>query len=371
MLRKIILSVIGILLVVGATLWSNKLADSKKKPRPKPSKRITAVFTETVKNGTTPISITTSGNLMAKRRIELFSEVQGIFESTGRDFLPGEHYKSGSVLIKINSDEHRSNIRSQKSNLYNQIVNFIPDLRLDYPEAYPKWETFVHDFDVNKPLPKLPEATTEKEKLFIAGRNISTTYFNIQNLEERLVKYSIHAPFYGILTEANVRHGALIRAGQKLGEFISPAVYELEVAVNESYSDLLKNGKLVTLRNSEKTKSWQGKVSRVNGTVNPNSQTIQVFIQVIGNDLKEGMYLEAEVNAKEEENTFEIDRKLLVEDSKMFVVRDSLLEILEVNPVYFKENSVVIKGLLDGTEILAKAVPGAYPGMKVKVFKNN
>lgn len=369
MTRKIILSVIGILMVAGAFFQAKKMADNKKLPRPRPAKQLTSVFTKTVKNIDTPISISTSGNLMAKNRIELFAEVQGVFENTGRDFLPGEHYKSGATLISINSAEHLANIRSQKSSLYNQIVNFIPDLRLDYPEAYPKWEKYVSQFDMEKPLVTLPEPTSEKEKLFIAGRNIYTTYFNIQNLEERLQKYTIQAPYYGILTEALVRHGTLVRVGQKLGSFISPSVYELEVAVNEGYADLLKVGKIVDLSNSAKSKTWQGRVSRVNGTVNSNSQTIQVFIQVSGNELKEGMYLEARVSAREEKNTFEVDRKLLVDNSKIFIVKDSLLDLINIEPVYFKENSVVVKGLPDGIQILSKAIPGAHPGMKVKVFK--
>lgn len=362
---------IGILMVVGAIQYSNKMAANKKKPKPRPSKQIVAVFTETVKNGSTPISITTSGNLMAKNRVEIFSEVQGIFESTGRDFLPGEHYKTGATLLKINSDEHAANIRSQKSSLYNQIVSFIPDLRLDYPDAYLKWDEYVKGYDMNAPLKDMPEPTSEKEKLFIAGRNVYTTFFNIKNLEERLTKFTIKAPFYGILTEANVRHGALIRAGQKLGEFISPSIYELEVAINESYLGLLSVGKMVNLRNVEKTKSWQGRVSRVNGMVNPSSQMVQVYIQVTGVDLKEGMYLEAEVTVKEIENTYEMSRKLLVDDKNVFAVKDSILAIMPIEPVYFNDKTVVVKGLEDGTQILAKAVPGAYAGMKVKIFSND
>ena len=156
----------------------------------------------------------------------------------------------------------------------------------------------------------------------------------------------------------------------QLGEFISPSVYELEVAINESYTNLLAVGKKVELFNIDKTNSWTGTVSRVNARVNPSSQTVQVFIQVKGKDLREGMYLEAEIRAKEEVNTFEINRKLIFDNDKIFVVKDSILETKMINPVFFKEKTVIVKGLEDGIVVLSKPVPGAYPGMKVAIYSD-
>ena len=48
------------------------------------------------------------------------------------------------------------------------------------------------------------------------------------------------------------------------------------------------------------------------------------------------------------------------------MVRDSILDVIPVEPVHFSEKHVVIKGVPDGTMMLSKPIPGAYPGMKVK-----
>ncbi|MEM6699184.1 MAG: HlyD family efflux transporter periplasmic adaptor subunit [Bacteroidota bacterium] len=305
---------------------------------------------------------------MAKNRVEIFAEVQGVFESSARTFKEGVRYGAGETLIRINSDEHRANLRAQKSNLYNQLILLLPDLRLDYADVFPKWQNYIQSFDMEKNVAPLPEFNTEQEKLFILGKGIQTAYFNVKNMEERLAKYRIRAPFSGILTEALVDRGTLVRAGQKLGEFINPNIYELEVSINNSYADLMKVGKNVEVQNVEKTDSWTGKVTRVNSKVDAASQMISIFIQVSGQGLREGMYLEAEVKAKEEQNTYEIDRKLLVNNQQVFAVKDTTLQLIDVNPIYYKEGSVVIRGLEDGEIILAKAVPGAYEGMRVQVF---
>ncbi len=368
-MRQIIISAIGILIIGLGYLGMTKMANSKK---PEPEKEVRAlptVFTKKITNSSSPIAVTASGNLAARDRIEIYSEVQGIFEYSAHSFKPGINYQAGEVLLQLNSDEYRAGLRSQKSTLYNQIVAALPDLRFDYPDAFQKWQDYVTSFDVEDPLRPLPETTSDKEKLFIAGRSINSTWFNVKNAEERLSKYTIYAPFNGVLTEAALDKGVLVRPGQKLGEFINPSIYELEVAVNSSYVDLLRVGNTVALSNIEGTRTWQGKVSRLNSLVDPNTQTIQAFIRVNGNGLREGMYLEAKLTAKKEENTFELSRKLIVENNKLFVLRDGKLALTEIEPVHFTEKTAIVRGLPDGTEVLDRMLPGAYDGMAVKRFE--
>ncbi|MEO1263453.1 MAG: HlyD family efflux transporter periplasmic adaptor subunit [Bacteroidota bacterium] len=368
-MRKIILSILGLLIVAGAVYLSQVLAGMKEEPVPVEQKVVNSVFAEVVKNSTSPVTLTASGSLSARDRVDLFAEVQGIFESSANTFKPGSYFTKGQTLLKINSDEFRANIRAQKASLYSQIVGFLPDLRLDYADAFPKWQEYVRNFDESKPLLELPKTTSEKEKLFITGKGIYTTFYNISNLEERLDKYIISAPFSGVLTDALVNPGALVSPGQRLGQLINTGIYELEVNVNVEYMDLLKVGRSVNLHNLENTKNWKGKVARVNGKVDQASQTIGVFIQVSGKDLKEGMYLEADLEAKQVADTYEIDRQLLLDNDQVFVIDGEKLAVADIAPVFFKENSVIVKGLSDGTQILAKPIPGAYAGMRVKIIK--
>lgn len=368
-MRKIILSVLGILLLFGAYALSQYLIKNKQKPKPKFNKIVQTVFVDTVNNKEIPVIITASGNLTAKNKIELFSEVQGVLKASNKDFKAGTKYHKGQTLLSINSDEFYASLQSQKSNLYNLITSIMPDIRLDYPSEFSKWEAYLQAFDFNNSTPKLPVFASDKEKYFISGRGITTSYYNVKNLEVKLGKYRIKAPFNGILTEAAVTPGSLVRAGQNLGEFIDPSVYEMEVAINSAFSDLLKVGNSVTLSNLEHTKNYNGKIIRVNGKVDQASQTIKAYIQVSDKDLKEGMFLEANLIAKSEKDAYQISRKLLVENTNVYIVKDSVLDLIKINPVYFNAESVIIKGIPENTTILSQAVPGAYQGMIVKINK--
>ena len=369
-MRKLILTAIGVVILAGSLVGAYLIVEYSTKPKPKVDKVVKTVYVENVKNTTVPITIPTNGNLIAKNRLELYSEVQGVFQSSAHDFKDGQAYKKGEILININSSEYYASVQSAKSNLYNLITSIIPDLRLDFPDYFPIWQKYLEDFDMNKSVPSLPEMEDEKVNYFITGRGILSAYYNVKNLEQRLSKYSIYAPFNGVLTEALVTKGTLIRPGQKLGEFIDTSVYELELAIGETFSNLLQIGESVELKTLEGDKTYVGHVTRINGKIDQATQTVKVFVEVKGENLKEGMYLEAQLQAKDVPNAIKISRKLLVNNSEIFIVRDTILDLINVNPVYFSPNDVVIKDVPEGTKILSKSLPGAYVGMLVKTTED-
>ena len=368
-MRKLIISaILGAILILASLYFAGVIAGSKDNRRPQSPKVVKTVFVDTVQNKTIPLVVPANGNLKAKKRVELYSEVQGVFRPGSKLFRSGQEYAAGQTLIRIDADEYYASVQSAKSTLYNLLTSIMPDLRLDYPEIYPKWQTYLNSFDMEKTTPALPEMGSEKEKFFITGRGIISNYYAVKNLEQRLSKYVISAPFSGVLTEALVTEGTLIRSGQKLGEFINTGEYELEVSVSKTYGDFLKVGKEVELHNLDKTNTYTGKVTRVNGRVDQGSQTITVAIEVDGADLKEGQYLEASLEAREEANAIEINRSLLLDNDQIFVVKDSILDLMYVDPVYFTDKTVVLKNVPDGEVIVSRPLSGAYAGMLVKVY---
>ncbi len=368
-MRKLILLGIGIIIIVSAIFGAYIIIENNKKVQPKVDKVIKTVFVKTAINKTIPITIPTNGSLIAKNRLELYAEVQGVFQYTAHDFKVGQTYKKGETLISINSSEYYASVQSAKSNLYNLITSIIPDLRLDFPDYFPVWENYLKNFNMDKAVAPLPQMTDEKVNYFITGRGILSSYYNVKNLEQRLSKYSISAPFSGVLTEALVTKGTLIRPGQKLGEFIDTSVYELELSIGKTFSDFLKIGESVELNALEGNNTYIGHVTRINGKIDQETQTIKVFVEVKDDNLKEGMYLEAQLEAKDEPNAIKISRKLLVNNSEIFILRDSILDVIKVRPVYFTPNEVVIKDVPDNTQILSRSLPGAYSGMLVKAIK--
>lgn len=364
-MRKIILLALGVLILVFAILWARAIANKEKALQPTIEKLEKVVFVDTVQNSTVPIVVPANGTILAKDRLALFSEVEGIFVTSSRDFKPGQAYKQGELLLQINSAEYAASVKSARSNLNNMITAMMPDLRLDYPEAFKNWQNYLNTFNAAKTIAPLPEPTSEQEQYFITGRNITTSYFEIKRMEERLAKYTIKAPFSGILTEALVNKGALVRPGQKLGEYINQAVFEMEVAVSKQFIDFIETGKKVTLQSLDNSMEYQGVISRINAKVDPNTQTVKVFVAVEGKNLREGMFLQAKLEAREEQNAYMLQRKLLVNETQVYVVKNNKLDLQEVVISYITDREVVVKGIPNGTLILKEVLPGAFVGQPV------
>jgi membrane fusion protein (multidrug efflux system) len=370
-MRNIILYILGIALIGGAVILGNHFIDKNQRPKPKFKKTIKTVFVKDVENKDIPIILSANGNLLAKNKIDIFSEVQGVLQPSNKSFKPGTRYSKGETLLSINSDEFMASLQSQKSSLFNLITSILPDIRLDYTLEFKKWESYLQSFVMSKSIPEFPVFSSDKEKYFVSGRGILTAYYTVKNLEVRLQKHQIKAPFTGVLTEVTVNPGTLVRVGQKLGEFIDPSIYEMEVSINAEFADLLKVGNTVALSNLNKSKHYAGTVIRVNGKIDQVSQTINAYIDVKHPDLKEGMFLEANLVAKSELDAIEISRKLLVDNTAVYTVKnDSILSLINVKPVYFGAEIVVIKGLKNNDKILTQTLPGAFDGMIVKINEN-
>jgi RND family efflux transporter MFP subunit len=219
---------------------------------------------------------------------------------------------------------------------------------------------------MNKPIRKLPEPSSKKEKFFITGKNIYTTYYNTKNLEIILQKYTLRAPFDGILTDALVNPGTLIRPGQKLGEFIDPSIYELEVSISKTMlADLSVGKKVVISKPDTDGENWEGKIVRINGKINPSMQTINIFIDVRSKDLREGMYLQALIEGKYKPNAYEVPRNMLIDESKLFIVENNTLRSVPITILHKTTSTIIVSGLKDNSFIVIKPIPGAYAGMTI------
>lgn len=358
--------VLGLVLLVVAYLVATRLTEEKPAPPRKEearSKPAVQTFSATVEEVATSLDV--QGELVAFDKIDIFSEVTGALVSTSRPFKVGTYFPKGSVLIKVDNSEARLALLAQKSSLLNAITQLMPDLKVDYPESFAHWEQYLDNFDPEAAIKPLPEAVNDQEKYFIASRNLYTQYYNIKSQEERLGKYELLAPFGGVLTATSINPGAVVRAGQKLGELMNTGNYELQVTVPLSDLKYIQVGNTVNLYSDDLEGEWTGRVKRINNQVDAGTQTVKVFISASGSNLREGMYLRGDIAARSIENAVRIPRELLIDQRAVYVVRDSTLELEPVEVVKITADAAIVRGLPEGTRLLKELLPNIFDGMKV------
>lgn len=358
--------VLGIALLVGGYFLKNELANSKEPPKRKgktEQKRL--VKAQTATNNSIQVNINITGKLVAKNRIEVFAEVAGKLLETPKDFKTGVQFEKGESLIVIDDREFRLNLLAAKSNFLSVLTQVLPDIKLDYQSAFGDWKNYVDHFELEENLSPLPEVESPKLKSFLVSKNVYNTYYQLKSQEERLGKYRIMAPFTGVISQALINHGTLVRMNQKLGEFIRPGHYEMEAAINVKDLSFIAVGDSVKLTSDDISGTWYGRIARISNNINPSTQTFSVFVNVQSNDLKEGMFLNGAIKGDAVENVIQLDRRLLVDQTFVYAIEDSALAKKQVEIKKYTPNTVLVSGLPDSIQLLKQPVTGAYEGMPV------
>ncbi len=357
----IVLSIIIIGIVISTILSKQQKSFQKKQTGNQLPKEEVLV----VKQKSYPVEITLSGFLYALNKINLYSEVTGVMQQNSQKFREGNDFIKNEPLLYIRNKEYRNNLLSNKSNLMNQIASILPDLRIDYPESVEKWKNYLSEFKLEQDLPSLPEPGSSQEKYFLAARNIYSQYYQIKSMEVRLDKYIIRAPFNGSLTQSLVNPGNMIRAGQKIGEYISTDIYEMEAFTSLQDISKIKQGKQVILTCGAIPGQFQGEISRINAEIDNSSQTIKVYITTKDKRLRDGLYMQAHIKLKSPPNSARIPQTA-VTNNKVWVVKDSVLSRKNIRIYDEQEEHFIVTELADDTKIVKHSKNNFREAMKIK-----
>ena len=111
----------------------------------------------------------------------------------------------------------------------------------------------------------------------------------------------------------------------------------------------------------------KGKVSRINDNVDPNTQMVNVYITVYGNDLWEGMYLKGDIYSSTFVTATEIPRRIITNKNTVFVIADSVAAEQKIEIISLSGDTAVVTGLRDSSKVITKS-QNLYDGQKVNIL---
>ncbi len=312
--------------------------------------------------------ITTFGRVESSHPIDLIAEVSGRILPGRVPLKPGQDFIKGTLLFRIEDSEARLALKSQMSNFLKDLATILPDLKIDFPDAYPRWSAYFESIDIDKSLPQLPKYKTDKEKIFLATKNIFSSYFNIKRAETNLSKHMVYAPFSGSISDVLFEPGAFVNPGNKIGRIIRSGKLELKVPVETSDVKWIKMGSKAKISTEDGFLSWEGRVRRIGDVVNQTTQAIDVMIEILPNEnmVYDGLYLKAVIPGATISGTMEIDRSAVYNGSQVFIVEnDSILKVQEIHVHRLNSKTVVFNGIDEGEELVIEPLINAYNNMIV------
>lgn len=336
---------------------------------PSASKKIQAKIVEVQLVELTDVTsqITGYGRVTSAQPVVLISEVNGNLVPGTVPFRPAQDFKKGDILIKVDDRQIRLDINSVKSDLLNALSTVLPEIKVDFPEDYNRWQDYFNTISYDKKLALIPDTQNQKIKLFLSRFNVYKLYFQIRNLEIQLEKHFFVASFNGSIISTELHAGSTARVGTRLGEIINLDDLEIEVPLPIQDIEWIDRDKPVKFSSADISGTWYGRVIRIGKNIDTRTQTVQVFVDVKNSKnsgLFNGVFLKAVIPGRKIEHAMTIPRKLIYEDQYVYLVNNGQLEYRKIDIARRELDSVILNGgLAINDTLVTEVLQGVAEGM--------
>ena len=329
------------------------------------------------------VQISSNGTTTPLTQTVLTAEVGGEVIYRSKKFAEGASVIEGEILAKIDDTD----LQLQYKNALLQLANAEVQYSLQLAEAEVAKEAWdkigdgvASDLTLKKPQLKQAQALLEVAKA------------QVSSAAKKLNKTEIIAPYAGRIQNVNIDLGTTIIPGQPVGAMYTSSEIEITLAVKDNDLQFLSipmDGR--KLNPSEqasvviesfykgKTQSWEGKLERVDGVIDPITRMINLiavfkndFIETDKPNLPIGLFVEAKIDGITLKNIFEIPINSISKDNEVYIVdKDNQLELRKLTVLKKYSEFVIIKdGLKAGERIVTSKLSTASNGMKVNpVYK--
>ncbi|MEZ4922102.1 MAG: HlyD family efflux transporter periplasmic adaptor subunit [Crocinitomicaceae bacterium] len=312
------------------------------------------------------------GTVTSFNSTDVSCEVQGKLIAGNKPLKPGVKFSKGELLFRVNDNEARYNLRSRKSGFINIIAQMMPEIKVDFPDEFEKWNDYMNDIKLNESLPQLPAWKNSKEKVFLSTRNVLTEYFAIKSLEEQLAKFSVYAPYNGMITEVFINDHSVVNPGTKIMKIIQTGNFEVPVSIPASSLDAINIGTKTEIYSTSGELKGMGSVVRISEVINKSTQSVDVYIKPVaieGHKFIEGEYVKVAIDESGKYEGIRIPVSAVHDNSVLiYSKKDSTLSIKPVMILNKNEFGVFVSGLNDNEIVIAKDVPGYTDSTKYDVL---
>ena len=329
------------------------------------------------------IQISSNGTTTPLTQTVLTAEVGGEVIYRSKKFSEGSSVIEGEILAKIDDTD----LQLQYKNALLQLANAEVQHSLQLAEAEvakEAWEKIgdgvASNLTLKKPQLKQAEALLEVAKA------------QVNSAKNKLNKTEIVAPYAGRIQSVNIDLGTTIIPGQPVGALYTSSEIEVTLAVKDNDLQFLSipmDGRkldpseqasvVIESFYKGKTQSWEGKLERVDGVIDPITRMINLiavfkndFIETDKPNLPIGLFVEAKIDGITLKNIFEIPINSISKDNEVYIVdKDNQLELRKLTVLKKYSEFVIIKdGLKAGERIVTSKLSTASSGIKVNpVYK--
>jgi RND family efflux transporter MFP subunit len=189
---------------------------------------------------------------------------------------------------------------------------------------------------------------------------VLSEYFTIKSLEEQLRKYSVSAPFNGVITDVYLNNLSFVNPGTKIIRIVETGNYEIPVAVPTNQLHLINIGTKCRIMSTNGDEKGEGLVVRVSEVINKTTQSVNVYVKPNSKNASkfyEGEYVLVKIDAQTSHTGLRIPLSA-IDENQVFVYsnKDSLLRKRPIEILNENKNGAFISGLKNNEIVIIQEV---------------
>jgi multidrug efflux pump subunit AcrA (membrane-fusion protein) len=427
--------VVGGLILLGAILIAAVLILLRSEPAEKPPEDLVPlVQAEKLEIRSGNLMVRGAGTVRAREELTLASEVAGKLVYVNPDLREGQRIARGAVLFRIDTSDYRNAVQTAQADVASQGISVLQAQeevalakaeldrfqrravsggnayasvdKSDYAARILPPDALAQKAADDGPPARQNIATnslaTREPQLQSARAGLRRAQANLANAQTALRRTVVRAPFSGIVRTEDIAVGSYVQPGQALGSLVGTADYEAVIPLSEQDAALIPQ--LFRAGSGNRIQAsiysdyggiryrWPAYVDRVNGVLNPQTRTIDVYLR-IPNPLRGGApaavaensgksatassapplfvgsFVETEINGRALEEYAVLPLAALQADNQVWLVRDGKLHIVTVEIYQRTETSALIstRGLGPDPVAVTGNLKVATEGLRVRI----
>ncbi|MEN8264012.1 MAG: efflux RND transporter periplasmic adaptor subunit [Nitrospirota bacterium] len=379
---KYIVSLLIILLAVGAAIGLYKTSPKTKKIMPK--RPVPLVQSTEIHPGREMVVIEAFGTVVPAKRITLQSEVEGRIIGQNPELVPGGLINQDEMVIQVDPSDYELKVIEYRAEMEEAIF----ELDLEQGKqviAEREWKLMEKEIDTSaagkslalrEPHLRLVKAKVDKAKSRLAAAELA------------LKRTMVQSPFNALVLEEFIDRGQLVSRQTSLATLAGTDQFWVQVSVPVSLLQRISlpgdNGKtgskteviFESLRGPSVVR--QGHVLRLMGDLDPEGRMARVLVVIDDPlNLQEGTgkgrlllgsYVKVKIDAGYFDNVYSIPRQAMREGDVIWVQDNKdKLQIRNIDVVWRRQDEVLAHaGLQEGDRLILSRMQSPLPGMLVK-----
>lgn len=290
-------------------------------------------------------TVEVSGAVIPNEMVSINSEISG--RLTYLNIPDGGSVSQGSILAKINDADLQASVSKTK-------------VLLDMAQK------------TEQRLKKLISINGINQADYdLALNQVNSLKADLAVTQAQIDKTVVRAPFSGVLGLRQVSQGAYVTPATILTTLQQVDKVKIDFNVPESYTSLIKKGKMVTIQTNEADTKRRAEIVATDPQLNTTSRNLKVRAALNGTSISPGTFVKVLLENNTGTNAIMVPTNAIIPDArakKVIVVENGIGVFVDIETGFRSAGMVeVTKGIKIGDSVVVTGVLFVRPKLPVKV----